>query len=142
MAKQYRLGFVRRMINSMVRGRIRKGKAADNMYLLTSLGRKTGQERTTPITLAVVGGDRYVVSPYGLVGWVFNVRAAGLAELTRGDSTEEISLVELDAEAAAPILKHYVQQVSVVRPFFDVDKEAPVEEFAAEAPRHPVFKIS
>jgi deazaflavin-dependent oxidoreductase (nitroreductase family) len=142
MAKQYRLGFVRRMINSMVTGRIRKGKAADNMYLLTSLGRKTGQERTTPVTLAVVGGDRYLVSPYGNVGWVFNVRAAGLAELTRGDSKEEISLLELDAEAAAPILKHYVQDVSAVRPFFDVDKDAPVEDFAAEASRHPVFKIS
>jgi hypothetical protein len=65
-----------------------------------------------------------------------------LAELSRGDEAEEISVTELDAESAAPILKQYVQEVSVVRPFFDADKDAPVTEFAIEASRHPVFKIN
>ena len=141
MAKEYRLSFVRRMVNGLVTSRLRKGKAMGNTFLLTTLGRKSGEERTTPVTLAINDTGRYLVAPYGAVGWVHNVRAAGLAELTRGDETEEISLTELGPEAAAPILKQYVQEVSVVRSFFDADADAPVAEFALEAERHPVFKI-
>lgn len=142
MAKQYRVGFIRKRINSLVTGRISKGKAADNMYLLTTLGRKTGQERTTPVTIASQGGFRYLVAPYGNVGWVHNLRASGLAELSRGESKEEIAVTEVDADTAAPVLKQYVQEIAVVRPFFDAAKNAPVEKFAAEASRHPVFKIN
>jgi hypothetical protein len=29
----------------------------------------------------------------------------------------------------------------VVRPFFDVSPDSPLEAFGAEAPRHPVFRI-
>lgn len=141
-AKQYRLGFIRRNVNRMVTSRVSKGKQAGNVFLLTTLGRKSGLERTTPVTLVVTSSDRYLVAPYGVVGWVHNIRAAGLAELSRGDETEEISVTELDAESAAPILKQYVQEVSVVRSFFDADKDAPVTEFAIEASRHPVFKIN
>ena len=142
MAKQYRVGTVRRMINRLIASRIRKGRGADNMYLLTTLGRKSGMERTTPVTLAISAGKRYLVSPYGTVGWVHNIRDTGLAELSRGGQVEEISVTEVDAETAAPILKQYVQEVSIVRPFFEVDKDASVEEFALEAPRHPVFMIN
>lgn len=141
MAKEYRLGFVRKMINRLVASRIRKGKMAENMVLLTTLGRKSGMERTTPVTLAQIGDTRYLVSPYGKVGWVHNVRAAGLAELSRGWETEEVSLTEVDADEAGPVLKKYVQDVSVVRPFFDADEKSPVEDFAKEAAAHPVFRI-
>ena len=84
---------------------------------------------------------RFLVAPYGAVGWVHNIRASGLAEISSGDSTEEISVTELDSEAAAPILKQYIREVSVVRSFFDADVDDPVGEFALEASRHPVFKI-
>ena len=141
-AKQYRVGFVRKMVNNLVTGRIRKRKGADNMYLLTTLGRKSGQERNKPITIASLGGFRYLVAPYGDVGWVHNIRASGLAELSRGGEKEEISVTEVDADTTAPVLKQYVQDVSVVRSFFDASKDAPVAEFAAEASRHPVFKIN
>ena len=142
MAKQYRLGFIRKTINNLMAGRIGKGKAADDMYLLTTLGRKSGQERTTPVTIPTSDGVRYLVAPYGDVGWVHNLRASGLAELSQGGTTEEIAATEVDADTAAPILKQYVQQVSVVRSFFDADKDAPIAEFVAEASRHPVFKIN
>ena len=142
MAKQYRLGFVRKMINRMVAGRLRKGKMGGNTYLLTTLGRKSGQERTTPVTLAEVDGHRYVVAPYGTVGWVHNVRAAGQAELSRGGQSEEITLVEVDAAEAGPVLKKYVEEVSVVRSFFAADKDAPAEEFSKEASAHPVFRVT
>ena len=142
MAKQYRLGLVRKMINRIVSSRVRQGKMADNIYLLTTLGRKSGLERTTPVNLAEMDGKRYLVSPYGIVGWVHNIRAAPMAELSRGGQVEEISVVEVDAAEAGPVLKKYVQQVSVVRPFFDVDKDDPIAEFTMEAAAHPVFRIT
>ncbi|MCP4305730.1 MAG: nitroreductase family deazaflavin-dependent oxidoreductase [bacterium] len=141
MAKKYELGFVRKMINNMMTGRIAKGKAQDNMYLLTTLGRKSGLERTTPVTLLNRGGLRYLVAPYGEVGWVHNLRASGLAELSQGGSKEEIGVEELGVEAAAPVLKQYVQEVKVVRSFFDADHDAPESEFVIEAATRPVFQI-
>lgn len=142
MAKQYRLGFVRKMINRIVANRLRQGKMAGNTYLLTTLGRKSGLERTTPITLAELDGNRYLVAPYGNVGWVYNVRAAPMAELSQGEHVEEINLTEVDAAEAGPVLKKYVQEVSVVRPFFDAGEDDPVEAFVNEASAHPVFRIS
>jgi hypothetical protein len=32
--------------------------------------------------------------------------------------------------------------VPVVRPFFDVTPGSPLDEFVAEAPRHPVFRLT
>jgi len=142
MAKEYRLGFVRRMINRIVTKRLRSGKKMGDTVLLTTLGRKSGLQRTTPITLARRNGHRYLVAPYGAVGWVHNLRDSGVAELLMGDEIEEITVTEVDAAAAAPVLKQYVTDVSVVRPFFDADKDDPVEEFEAEAFRHPVFRIN
>jgi deazaflavin-dependent oxidoreductase (nitroreductase family) len=141
-ARKYRLGVVRKMVNRMVARRLRRGKMGGSMFLLTTLGRKSGLERTTPVNLAELDGERYLVSPYGTVGWVHNIRAAPMAELSRGGEVEEIAVSEVDGTEAAPVLKKYLQEVSVVRAFFDVDKDDPVEEFAKEAAAHPVFRIS
>lgn len=141
MEKEYRVGLVRRLVNRLVARRVIKGKMGDT-YLLTTLGRKSGLERTTPVTLAHRDGLRYLVAPYGAVGWVHNIRDSGVAELSQAGSVEEITVTELDATAAAPILKQYVGDVSVVRKFFDADKGDPVTEFEMEAARHPVFKIN
>ena len=142
MAKEYRLGFMRRMVNRMVTRRLNSGKKMGDTVLLTTLGRKSGLERTTPVTLARSDGHRYLVAPYGAVGWVHNLRDSGVAELSIGGDVEKITVTEVDAATAAPILKQYVNALGVVRPFFDADKDAPVESFEAEAERHPVFRIS
>lgn len=141
MAKEYRLGLLRRMVNKQVTNRVNKGKMAENIVLLTTLGRKSGLERTTPVTLMFTAGDRYLVAPYGTVGWVHNIRSSPLAEISRGGETEDIRLEELDSESAGPILKQYVREVSIVRPFFDAGPDATVADFVMEAERHPVFKI-
>ena len=129
------------MINRIVAKRLTKGKMAGDTYLLTTLGRKSGLERTTPVTIARRDGHRYLVAPYGAVGWVHNLRESGVAELSRGGEVEEIAVAEVDSGTAAPVLKQYVQDVSVVRKFFHVDKDDPVTEFEVEASRHPVFVI-
>jgi hypothetical protein len=49
---------------------------------------------------------------------------------------------EVAAEQAAPVLRAYLKKVPVVRPFFDVKPGSPIEAFVAEAPRHPVFRLT
>jgi hypothetical protein len=40
------------------------------------------------------------------------------------------------------VLREYLEQVAVARPFFAVAVQSPDSEFVAEAPLHPVFRIS
>ena len=139
MAKTYRLGPVRRLVNVLVKGLLRVGLAGKGTYLLSVPGRKTGRTYSTPVILVEDDG-RWLVSPYGEVGWVRNLRAAGRATLTRGRRREEIEVTEVGPRESAPVLRAYLRRVAVVRPFFDVSPDSPLEAFAAEADRHPVFR--
>jgi deazaflavin-dependent oxidoreductase (nitroreductase family) len=126
MSKTYHVNFADRMENA----------------LLTVRGRKSGQPHTVPVVLVEQDGERWLVAPYGVVQWVRNIRAAGTATLTRGRRSETISVTELPAQEAAPILKEYLLHVSTgVRSYFDAKRDSPIEAFEREAPRHPVFQI-
>ena len=140
MAKTYRLGLTRRLVNVLVKGLLRVGVAGGHTYLLSVSGRRTGKTYSTPVIL-VEKGERWLVAPYGEVGWVRNVRAAGRASLSRGRCREQIKVGEVGAQEGAPVLRDYLRQVSVVRPFFDASPDSPLEAFVAEADRHPVFRV-
>lgn len=140
MAKRYRLGFFRKLVNLLATAGLRVGVAPRGTYLLTTTGRKTGKRRTTPVTV-MENGERFLVAPYGPVPWVHNARAAGEVTLTRGRKSTTHAITEVGPDEAAPVLKRYVAKVPVVRPFFDAGKDSPVEEFAAEAARHPVVRL-
>jgi hypothetical protein len=86
-------------------------------------------------------GERWLVAPYGEVSWVRNARAAKQVTLLRGRRFDTVRIVELAAEDAAPVLKKYLAQVPVVRPFFDVTPNSNLPEYVAEASRHPVFRV-
>jgi len=141
MALAYRLGLWRRLANSLIRSLLRVGVSPPHTYLLTVRGRKTGQPHSTPVTLVEEDGERWLVAPYGEVGWVRNARAAKQVILTRGRRSQNVKIAELSADEAAPVLKKYLAQVPVVRPFFDVTPKSNLRDFAAEASRHPVFRI-
>jgi deazaflavin-dependent oxidoreductase (nitroreductase family) len=140
MAKTYRLGLARRLINVVVKGLLRVGVAGGHTYLLSVSGRRTGKTYSTPVIL-VENGERWLVAPYGEVSWVRNTRAAGQATLSRGRRREQIKVGEVGAQESAPVLRDYLRQVSVVRPFFDASPDSPLEAFVAEAGRHPVFRV-
>ena len=54
-----------------------------------------------------------------------------------------LSVSELEAKEAAPVLKQYLLHVSGgVRSYFDATKNSPLEDFEREAARHPVFQIT
>jgi deazaflavin-dependent oxidoreductase (nitroreductase family) len=141
MARTYRLGFWRRVINRLIRGLLRLGVPVPDTYLLSVRGRKSGRMYSTPVTLVEDNGARWLVAPYGEVSWVKNARASGEVTLRRGRRTETVKLVELAPEEAAPILKRYLIRVPVVRPFFDVTPHSNDQDFVGEASRHPVFRI-
>jgi deazaflavin-dependent oxidoreductase (nitroreductase family) len=110
-------------------------------YLMTTYGRTSGLERTTPVNLIEADGERWLVSPYGDVGWVHNLRANGALRLRRGRAQESLVAEAVGPAEAGPILKRYVRQVRITAPFFDARRTDPVEDFVAEADRHPVFRL-
>jgi deazaflavin-dependent oxidoreductase (nitroreductase family) len=121
---------------------LRKGIGPPGLYLLTVPGRKTGIPRTAPVAPLEDGADRWVIAPYGPDGWARNARAAGRVTLSRGRTAETYDAIELEPVEAAPVLKRYLtEHPRTVGPYFDVDKDAGLEDFAAEAPRHPVFRL-
>ena len=51
MAKTYQLGPIRRAVNVLMKPLVRLGIGGKSTYLLTTTGRRTGQQRTTPVIL-------------------------------------------------------------------------------------------
>jgi deazaflavin-dependent oxidoreductase (nitroreductase family) len=141
MARAYRLGFWRRLANWLIAALLRLGVSLPHTYLLIVRGRKSGRPYSTPVTLVEEDGERWLVAPYGEVGWVQNARAAKQLTLRRGRRSETVKIVELAPDDAAPVLKNYVSQIPIVRPFFDARPDSDLGDFIAEARRHPVFRI-
>lgn len=144
MARKYRLGVVRKAVNVLVTAGLKRGIpiAGSTGWLLTTRGRRSGTDRTTPVNVVEVGGDRWLVSPYGRVGWVHNLRADPTARLWRGETRETWEVEEAGAATAGPVLRAYVRKLPVTAPFFDAKPGDPAEAFAAEADRHPVFRLA
>ena len=141
MAKKYRLGIWRRSANVLVRCLLRVGLGPRHTYLLSVRGRRTGRLHSTPVTLVEEENQRWLVAPYGEVGWVRNARAVGQVTLSRGGRIERAAIFEVQPAEAAPVLRRYVMQVPITRPYFDVRPDSSLEAFLAEALRHPVFRI-
>lgn len=109
------------------------------MYLLTVRGRKSGQPRTVAVAILQRDRKRYVSSPYGIVDWVRNLRAAGEAVLTRGRRSETVSAREAPANEAALVFQ---EEVKAGNPFVHYDGitvNSSLEEFERAAISHPLF---
>jgi deazaflavin-dependent oxidoreductase (nitroreductase family) len=141
MAKTLQLSFADRVGDALFMALLRAGVIIGTMSLLTVRGRRSGQPHMVPVLLVEQGGERFLVAPYGEVQWVRNIRAAGTATLTRGRRAEAISVTELAAKEAAPILRQYLVKATAARPYFDARQDSPLEAFESEAARHPVFQI-
>ena len=111
-------------------------------YVMTTVGRKTGTPRTTPVTLVEEQDKKWLVAPYGPVSWVLNARAAGRVTLRRGKQVGGYAIREIPATEAGPVLKKYVAIAGATRSYFKATKDAPVAEFVAEADAHPVFELT
>lgn len=139
--KPYRRSAWRRALNALVRPLARLGLTGPRTHLLIVVGRSTGKPWSTPVSIVRDGGERWLVAPYGERNWVKNARAAGWVELRRGRRRERLAVEELSPAEAVPVLRRYYEQARVTRPFFDVTLASSDEEWLAEAPRHPVFRL-
>ena len=142
MARTYRPTPSGRLRDRMITLMLRKGVGPPGLYLLTVPGRKTGISRTTPVAPLEDREGRWLVAPFGPGGWVRNARAAGRVTLSRGRTAETFGATELTPAEAAPILRRYLaEHPRTVGAYFDAGKDDALENFAAEAPRHPVFRL-
>ena len=144
MAKTYRPTAGDRLANAVIGSLLRVGLGPSFLRLLTVTGRTTGQPSTTPVVPVQTDRGRWLVAPYGEVGWVRNARAAGRVTLRRGRTSETLTVTEVSPEEAVPVLREYLALRPVrqrVQPYFDVTPESSDEEFAADAAHHPVFEL-
>lgn len=91
----------------------RQGTGMHDLPVLTVPGRRSGEPRRAPLTVLELDGERYVLGGFLDADRVKNVRAATTATLGDGRSVEEVRLVELDAEAARPILRAWPAATSL-----------------------------
>lgn len=112
------------------------------MHLLTTHGRKTGRPHTVPVVPVEHDGRTWLVAPYGAVAWVHNARAEGQVTLRYGRATRRYSIHEVPPRVAGPVLQRYLAVATKTREHFTADPDAPVEDFVAEAGRHPVFELT
>ena len=137
-----RPNWIARAMNGMSAAIASMGVTSNIMVTLETTGRSSGRTISQPMVVAVINGQRYLVSMLGEnVNWVKNVRAAGGKAALRSGSREEILLEEVPIDQRAPILKVYLKRAPGARPHIPVDKDAPLEDFEKAAADFPVFKV-
>lgn len=140
--KTYRLGPTRRTVNRVTTWLAERGWTSREVFVLDTLGQRTGLRRSTPVHVITVGGDQWLVSPYGKVSWVHNVRAHPAVVVRRGRTQLHANAIEeTSPDIAGEVLRCYARSVRVTRPFFDTPISGSTADFAAEAPRHPLFHL-
>lgn len=113
------------------------------MVTLEVTGRKSGRRITFPVVVADYEGDRYLVGMLGhKTNWVRNVRAADGRAVLRHGRRESVNLLEDNSDRRAAILRSYLDAAPGGRPFFPVDRRAPVTEFERIVDDYPVFRIT
>lgn len=144
MTQTFRMTRAMRLGTALLKALLYAGMPMGPLTLLSVRGRRSGKIYTTPVALVQQGDERWLVAAFGEVNWVRNLRAAGVAHLIRGHSTEPIRVVELDLTEAAPILQRFLHAyhlVPFIPPYFSATPRSPLVAFEREAGHHPVFRI-
>jgi hypothetical protein len=143
MYRGQRPNWLARVMNRVSASVASLGVTSNYMETLEVAGRKSGRIFSLPVVIAIVGGERYLVSMLGdNVQWVENVRASGGRAALKSGKREEIRLEEIPAAERAPILKAYLQRAPGARPHVPVNKDAPLAEFEKIASAFPVFRVT
>ena len=142
MARRYRYGALRRLLNRFYRGR---GPARARPWVRPAPDRggpahrraahhpgPPDRGRGRALAGRAVRRGRLGPQPAG----------RGRGTLERGAHREDVGAVEVGPEEAAPVLQRYIADVPITRPYFDVSADSPLEAIAAEAGRHPVFRLT
>jgi hypothetical protein len=105
-------------------------------------GHKSRRLISFPVVVVDYQGERYLVAMLGQrTNWVRNLRADGRAVLRHG-RREDVSVVEDLSDKRAAILRRYLELAPGARPFFSIDRRAPISDFDSIVDDYPVFRIA
>jgi F420H(2)-dependent quinone reductase len=118
------------------------GIGPDQAATLEVRGHKSGRMISFPVVVADYQGERYLVAMLGQkTNWVRNLRADGHAVLRHG-RREDVALVEDLSDKRSAILRRYLELAPGARPFFPIDRHAPVSDFDRIVDQYPVFRVA
>src|SRR5919204_3792927 len=131
--------------NALSKPLLKRGVPMRPDVLITVRGRKSGQLRTTPVTICEYGGRRGLISPFGETNWARNLRAAGAATISFGRHRESVKTLELNQEQAAGFIRDVIVPIArksrfgnwFVRNVDKIDIDHPEEAVVGR----PVFEI-
>ena len=146
-----------RVLNPLFSRYLGAGLPGGPNVLLTVRGRSSGRLYRTPVAMMEFHDRRFVQAAFGEVGWVRNLRASGQA-VVEGRHSDDVSAIELDPETAATIIggalapcerSRLVRAVvgPTTRPpvgvlrYFGIRVDETLDEYVADARRHPVFEL-
>jgi deazaflavin-dependent oxidoreductase (nitroreductase family) len=149
-----------RVVNPLTRRMIPAGvpTGAPNVLLLVP-GRRSGIERTMPVTVLDFEGHTYVQATYGASGWGRNLKAAEKVTVVYSGGRRSLVLpAEIPPGEAAAILQRALapyHRSRLLRRLLGPRVRPPVgilrlvririddtpQEYLAEAQRHPLFEL-
>jgi deazaflavin-dependent oxidoreductase (nitroreductase family) len=133
-----------KQMNKIMIAAQRLGVPTGPAMVLTVPGRISGQPRSTPMTPFELHGRLYTVAGYPGADWVRNARAAGTGTLARGRAARQVTIVELSADEARPVLRSFPVQVPAGVGFMKrsgLVAQGTQDEFEALAGRCAVFRF-
>ncbi|KNX36111.1 nitroreductase family deazaflavin-dependent oxidoreductase [Luteipulveratus halotolerans] len=144
MATQVQISRSTRMFNQVVGRLARAGVSLAGARELETIGRRSGQPRTTPVNLMTVDGRAHLVAPRGHTDWVRNARKNPAVTLRLGRKASAYDAVEIHGEEALPVLRYYLKKWAwEVGQFFPdgISARSSDAELLAILPDHPVFRL-
>jgi F420H(2)-dependent quinone reductase len=135
--------FTKHVFNRFVAVATRLGVSVWGSRVLRVKGRKSGEWRSSPVNLLILGQTQYLVAPRGHTHWVRNIRVTGNGELLLGNRVQPIKVTEIPDDQKVPILREYLRRwkFEVGMFFGGVSAESSDQELRRIAPDHPVFRV-
>ena len=105
-------------------------------------GHKSGRTISFPVVVTDYQGERFLVAMLGQrTNWVRNLRAGDGRAVLQRRQREDVSLVEDLSDRRPTILRRYLELAPGARPFFTIDRRAPLSDFELIVDQYPVFRI-
>jgi hypothetical protein len=72
---------------------------------------------------------------------VKNARASGRVNISHRKWSENYAILQLRTEESARILKQYLEQNPITKPYYDARVDSALDEFVKEAGSRPLFEL-
>jgi hypothetical protein len=102
--------------------------------MLTVPERTTGRLYSTPVDVITVARDADVSDPVGVPVASDQPALTAEATLSRGRHSQRFKVEETAAAEAVPVLRRYIAEIRVARPYFDARPESPDGDAPASRP--------